>query len=847
MFRTALLTLAVGIVPGALLFRVPVLDRSRRLTLDPAEQTFWAIVLSSAWSLTVAFALAAVDGYSLERLVVIDLVVSFAIITIWRKSLLNPDPGHARPSRRSSARRRLRQAGAVLVPLALVGLAVVLYAPPAEYVIGGRDPGVYMNAGIQIAQRGGLVTEDTVVSSLPKAARPLFFPQYPGQPYFSARFMGFFLLDPSRGTVIDQFPHLYPVAIAVGYGINGLTGARYASIVAAILGVLALYFLGARLAGRTAGAVAAGLLAIHVLQVWYARYPNSETLAQALSLAALLAAARAHVDDDWFFAPIGGALLGLLPFVRFDGILVAGLATMGVFLHWLTGAQLRAAFLVPLGLGMLAFSVYLFGLLSPYAVLPGIFITYHRLEIVAGVGLALVLLAVAALLRQQTDLRQLALAWIPRLVLSVALAGAVYAWFLRKPGGSLAIHDANAFRSFGWYVPPAAIAGALLGLALLIRRRFWRDPSFFTVAIGVSFFFFYRTRIVPEHFWAARRFIVIILPAFLLTLASLTTTLPISRAGSRVVTAARHALRLVLVGLVGWSFWQATELIRPHVEFAGIIPRLEQMAARFGGDELLVFESRNASDLHVLATPLAYIYAKPVLVLNSPKPDTLLFAQFVRWARSKYRNVYFLGGGGTDLLSRDVAVVPVASERFQVPEYESLRNAYPTHVKRKEFDFGIYRFVDPAPSTGTVTLDIGDRDDLSVVRFHAKERDQRGTFRWTRAQSYLSLVSLTSDADTLVVWMENGGRPAKAPPAEVEVFFLDVSLGRVAVGPARKPYAFPIPPALAAQAAAMNDAVTVRLVSTTWNPRALIGADDDRELGVMVDRVEVRPRADARP
>jgi hypothetical protein len=32
----------------------------------------------------------------------------------------------------------------------------------------------------------------------------------------------------------------------------------------------------------------------------------------------------------------------------------------------------------------------------------------------------------------------------------------------------------------------------------------------------------------------------------------------------------------------------------------------------------------------------------------------------------------------------------------------------------------------------------------------------------------------------------------------------------------------------------------VRLVTQTWNPRETMGAADDRDLGVMVDRVEVR-------
>ena len=62
-------------------------------------------------------------------------------------------------------------------------------------------------------------------------------------------------------------------------------------------------------------------------------------------------------------------------------------------------------------------------------------------------------------------------------------------------------------------------------------------------------------------------------------------------------------------------------------------------------------ESRNASDTHVLALPLAYIYARNVLVLSSPKPDKTAFAGFLDWARTRYDRVLFMGGGGTDLLS----------------------------------------------------------------------------------------------------------------------------------------------------------------------------------------------------
>src|SRR5262249_25021957 len=92
----------------------------------------------------------------------------------------------------------------------------------------------------------------------------------------------------------------------------------------------------------------------------------------------------------------------------------------------------------------------------------------------------------------------------------------------------------------------------------------------------------------------------------------------------------------------------------------------------------------------------------------------------------------------------------------------------------------------------------------------------------------------------LAIWMNNGNRPAEAGPATVEAFLGDDSLGRVTVGLTDEPFVFEIPEALATAASHNVGATTIRLISSTFNPRALTGADDDRELGVKVDRVELR-------
>ena len=817
-----------GYLPGALIFRLPILDRHRRAVLDPAERVFWAVVISATLTLAVSMALAAAGQYQWRYVLSVDvLVAAIAAVT---------------------GRRALAYEVAAkgdwwwLAPVSLVALSLWVFPPPAEYVVGGKDPGVYMNAGVQIAQRGSLVIHDELVASLPAETRGLFFPRHQGMPYYSNRFMGFFLLDPDQGTVIDQFPHLYPAAIAIGYDLTGLTGARYASTACAVVGVLALYFLGARLIGKPAGAAAAGLLAIHLVQVWHARIPNSEVLAQALLLSGLLALARAHQDDDVFFAPVAGVLLGLLPFARFDGVLAVGLAAGGLGLHWIVGGRVRGAFVATLTVALALFAAYLFTWLAPYAEKPRIWAAVNWLPLTTTAICGLLSLLAGRRIRRNQRVGHAIRRWVPHMLTAVVVSLAAYAWFIRAAEGKLALHDAESLRMFSWYVHPAAIAAALAGLAIVAPAAFWRDPGFFLVACGTAIFVFHRIRIVPEHFWVTRRYLPIILPAVLLGIA-MTLLLPLSGrpgVGARAARAGRYALRLVVLALVAWGFWGSTAHIRPHVEYAGVIKQLEAIAARFTAEDLVVVESRNASDVHVLALPLAYIYSTPVLVLNSPKPDKAGFELFLGWARQHYRAVYFIGGGGTDLLSRRVAVEAVASERFQVPEYESLRNAYPTRVRYKEFDFGIYRFVPPLPVSDGLTLDIGEQDDLQVVRFHAKERDHRGTYRWTRALSYLSLVGVPADAAALVLWMDNGGRPAKVPPAEVEAFVGDVSLGRVVVGAGMQAYTWAIPADVARAAAASPDAVTVRLRTVTWRPRAVLGAADDRELGVMVDRVEIR-------
>jgi hypothetical protein len=822
---------------GALLLRLPIGDRSRRAALDPEERVFWGVLISATLSSVIVLILAAASAYTFRRLVFVNGAISLLILALFRQRLLWPST--ATPLRWTA-----------VIPGALVAVGLWLYLPPSEYVIGGRDPGVYFNEGIRIAQRGALIVNDPVIAAVPEETRQLFMRTAPGRRVnWGLRFMGTFILDSSTGAIRSQFPHLFPTSIAIGYGLDGLTGARRTLAFWGILGVLALYFLGTRLFGRAVGGAAACLLAIHVVQVWFARYPASEIMMQPLLLAGTLAYARAHQDDDGFFAPIAGWLLAL-PFIfRVEAALVLVAVFGAIVAGLIDGRRPRFWFLVVFIVTFALAGLYLAEVTTAYFRYPMTVVrgTFRRLPLAGWMLLAVAaicLAPVAYVTAVNPRVRALVRRWLPALLSLAVVAAAVYGYFWRTESRSVADYDVAMLRDYAaFYVTVPGLIAALIGYAITARRAFWRDPAFVITATLFAMFYFYKMRIVPEHFWLMRRLLPIVLPATLL-FAAAAALFAIQRWGQtssgRVRQAISAAIGIVFLAFIARQYAAATAPVARHVEYAGVIPQLERMSAGFDDRSLYIVESRNASDLHVLALPLAFIYADNVLLLRSPTPDKRLMERFIEAARQRYENVYFLGGSGTDFLTPRIAVERVRKENFSIPEYEQPRESYPRGVRLKAFDFGIYRFVDPKPEDERLLLDMDESDDVSVLRFYAPESNGDDVYRWSSARSLVTVLGIRPDRRTVTMWMSSGGRPAAGGPAVVRVAIEGQTLGEVTVTDGFHPYTFEIPLGLAGQIADKTGSARLSLLTSTWTPSRILGGTDDRELGVMVSRVEIK-------
>ena len=209
-------------------------------------------------------------------------------------------------------------------------LCAALFLPPYHTEMAAGDATVYLNFGRQIARHGGLEFEDPLLRQLSRASRAeLFRNRVPGDlewrvrvsldgpPY--SRFAGGFLIpDIADPTVTAGFSPLFPVLTALGHALVSPQGALVVAPLFAPLSLIGLWCVARRLGGVRAAWLAAALTAVSMPQIWFAKVPLPETLAQCFVISGVLAwlVATARGTPRWACA--AGWFLGLACFAKVD-------------------------------------------------------------------------------------------------------------------------------------------------------------------------------------------------------------------------------------------------------------------------------------------------------------------------------------------------------------------------------------------------------------------------------------------------------------------------------------------------------------------------------------------------
>jgi hypothetical protein len=203
--------------------------------------------------------------------------------------------------------------------LALVGgamaLASVFFLPGFPYAAVDKDPGVYVAHAFAIARTGDVTIPAPV---LEKGLDPQFSP--------AGLFPGLWVESAHPQAATSQFYHLFSATLATADDLVGSPGVFQLTPLLGIASV-GLMVMAIRRATSTAASVVFALLFItSMMQVWQARYPSTEGLAQLLLAGALLGGVLA-VDRGWAGGALAaGLLLGVGFLCRPDGFLYIVLA-----------------------------------------------------------------------------------------------------------------------------------------------------------------------------------------------------------------------------------------------------------------------------------------------------------------------------------------------------------------------------------------------------------------------------------------------------------------------------------------------------------------------------------------
>jgi hypothetical protein len=409
------------------------------------------------------------------------------------------------------AARAERDRGSALVVLVAAAVGTLMYVPAYAYGSSDRDPGVYAATTYAIARTGSFYVDD------PLAHVPGLEPTVDGQrlpglhPHGHSDVLpGFFLTEPSLGATFER------------------AGARrLMNPLAGIVAVAAFGLAVRRKAGTGAGVLTVLLVAGTMPQVWQAKVPGPELLAQLGVAGALLAATtRAYTRS--------GLLTAFVWLARPDGVLLALLG--------LVAGRRHAAYLRGLALGTPL------ALWQTYA-LAGDYATRNGIPPWPLLGAA----AVAAWLAGPLALRVLRRhAFAIAVVLVAALL--VRQWLAPEPPPLVAYRAVKGYEPYTLSRIAGLVTWPAIVLALLGVRAARRRAPLLLVPVLLAAPYLVHPRVSPDLMFWGRRFVPLLLPGIAMLAAY-----AVSR---RRVLAILAAVAVVVPYTQSWP-------LRSHDEYGG--------------------------------------------------------------------------------------------------------------------------------------------------------------------------------------------------------------------------------------------------------------------------------------
>ncbi len=837
------LTLLLLTVPGLCIYSL--LEDEIRNSFSLAVR--WAFVLATSVTLTtlimVLFLL--MDIFPVEWLAVFYAVL-LVVWIVWRKI---PWQDFIAPLSFDSRESRIKIIAAVLVFIILA----LIFCQPTEYYFGGRDPGIYAGTAVQLSRLGRLKVEDPLLQGLKENYPDVFKDVH-------LKFPGVFMeRHGDRYYTNPQFFHGYTAWLATGHRFFGFDGFLYMTPILALISMLVIYAVVSSLWSRRTGFLTVVLLGLNIAQIWYARGPYSEIHSQLITWFSIFLIVQAWKNKHDLMALLAGLTIGTALLVRLDNIFVAipvGLSLIFILAYdkgklgrwiWTFILSLAAMYLIFVSYALKFnrdYAKHLLILRSPIPnslSLRNLFILLGALSVV-GVMIVILLRNQWAKLIQWLRGRRKPIA----LVIGVGMV-LLFGWlyFVRplNPNRNLLPEGYYSFREeslvrLGWYISPLGILLALGGFIDFIHNKF-RKQHIFPMLFMLTFctMYLYNPRIFPDHFWAVRRYVPMIIPSFTIFMAYALDRISRLTVGKIKL----KPLSLAVTALLCIFLIHEARPFLHHTEYGGTRQGVEELASYFDENDLIITWDAQVTP-RLAGTPLYLMYGKNVLTVGESFNGENL-ARFIEDKKAEGWDVYFLLG----LDDTYMGELPFHLEYKDTVEFwytsaEVVEDRKPENVFTNIWEVNIYEPVEGSisweDSLEEGVIDIGNPRDINyrLEGFYGAESSGKEDYRWSGPRA---LVELTlpeeydvSQAKSLTI----RGRHLLPPDVlteKVEVIVNGQSIGSVDMGEEFQEYTLEIPENLLEG----EEKITIEFITNTWKPQELGMGADTRDLGFMLDYI----------
>jgi hypothetical protein len=789
-----------------------------------------AVVLVAIAAASFAGLVVAETGLFTRTILTLTTAVLLAIAAIAGRAVLRSD----------GLRVRRTPLGDWFALALVVGVASFAFRPPVDAEVDAADASVYLATGRLIVADGGLRRPVTVLSGLtPETVEGLFV-----RDRLPPRLLNYFpggIQLSDDGVVEPGFFHLAPVWVAIWTTWFG-DGPLWLN---PIFGVLAIAFVwgAARRLWSTATASLVGLMLIaNFAQIWFARIPVSEGIAETFVVAALAALTVALAESSATAAVLAGVAAGLSAFCRIDAMALVAvpLAGLAAFMLFTRTGPVRPMkwFLVSL----LVVSTYAAGHLAIFAE-AYIQRVYYMVFKVNWKG--------AAQLR----------ATLPVGIVAVVALGVVALVLRRKAGGV-----ASGMGAIGALRVPVAVVAVAVVLASVFIG--WRAGNAFVMLVTPGIALLMGLGLVAAVATNAR----LAMPAAIVFVVSAVVYLPSPLDRTGVPMMLRRFVPVLLpVGMVlaGGAFdfvrrWAPGRLLVIPIAalstlamtvdsrvlfaatpYAGVRDELARIVGAIPANALVFVDPVTPSHF---ALALSTTFSRTSLLVTAPDPAGAV-RRVVDEARAAGRPVRIVAAPeqvasrvwGPEAF-RGLALRPLGLFPLDYVVLRSANDRLPVSPLPVSRSIAVYDVIDPPHERAMMPLrvDVGPLDlEWWPDGVHGPEMMQGATARWTNGDARFTLPPVDVDpARPLRLRFRLAAeRPAGFARPSVELVFDDTPVGTfVATQPGFGEYEVAVPQPLVDRFRA-GGVLGVR--SDTFVPADHERSDDRRQLGVALDWMTV--------